>query len=448
VKILRVCLLLVALVLPMTARTVEVMTLDQAVERALQEDPRIEEKERLVDAARGLLQEALGSDDVIFDVNAFLGLALQVDGGFYGPDGVTPRSDKYDWNGLTSWTNLRFDIIKPLYTFGKIEHYAEAAKGNIEVKKGDVALQRSNTILDVNRAYYGYLAARDTRYLFEDVLARVNKAIDLVNKWLAEGNSNARQSDLYALQSGKALISKFLAQSTAVENIALDGLKVLTNVGLEGDLEVADSRIAPVALPSASLAELSDEALIQRPEIKQLEAGLSARRELVEAKKAEKLPDIYAGIAGLAAFTPKRTALDNPFIYDPFNDHALTPLVGIRWNWASGVQKAKVVQAQAELDALVEKSSLAQRGIPFEVAEQYHQVQAYNKSVQELAEGSRAARRWMIATYADFEAGVQDADKVLSAFQGYVLIHSDYLSTVNDYNMHVVRLKYVTGDLL
>jgi len=440
-------LILAILSLPAISRSADVITLQQAVERALQQDPRVEERQRLVEAARALLQQALGSDDLIFDVNAFIGLVTQVEGGFYTGDGVTPRSDKYDWNGLTSWTSVQFSIIKPLYTFGKIENYADAAKGNIEVKKGDVIIQRSDTIMDVNRAYYGYLTARDTRYLFEDVISRLNKAIDLVSKWLDEGNHNIRQSDLYALQSGRALINKFHAQAVAVENIALDGLKVLTNVGLDNDLEAADRHIVPVALPPMSLEELSRKALDKRPEMMQLQAGLKARRALVAANKAEKLPNIYAGIAGAAAYSPDRARLDNPFIYDPFNDYGATPVLGIKWNWASGVQQAKVAQAKAELDALIEKSSFAQRGIPFEVAEQYHHVRANNDAVKELAEGSRAARRWMIASYADFEAGLEEADKVLTAFQGYVLIHSDYLSTVNDFNMHVVKLQYVTGDL-
>ncbi len=442
----RALLILVVVMVPVAVRA-EAMTLEQAVQHALQQDPRIEEKQRLVDAARALLQQALGSDDLIYDVNAFIGLVNQVDDGFYAADGVTPRSDKYDWQGISSWTNVQFSIIKPLYTFGKIENYAEAAKGNIEVKKGDVQLQRSDVIMQVYRAYYGYLTARDTRYLFEDVLARLDKALDLVNGWLEEGKNNIRQSDLYALQSGKGLINKYLSQSTAVEKIALDGLKVLTNTGPDSELEVADDRISPVDLPESSLEELSREALTNRPEIKQLEAGLDARRALVAANKAEKLPDIYAGIAGSAAYSPERARLDNPFIYDPFNDYGATPMLGIRWSWTSGVQKAKVAKAKAELDALVEKSSFAQRGIPFEVAEQYHQVQAYHDAVRELADGSRAARRWMISSYADFEAGIEEADKVLNAFQGYVLIHSDYLGTVNDYNMHVVKLRYVTGDL-
>jgi hypothetical protein len=52
----------------------------------------------------------------------------------------------------------------------------------------------------------------------------------------------------------------------------------------------------------------------------------------------------------------------------------------------------------------------------------------------------------MISSYADFEAGIEKAEDTLAAFQGYVLTHSEYLSVVNDYNMHVARLQYVTGD--
>ena len=51
----------------------------------------------------------------------------------------------------------------------------------------------------------------------------------------------------------------------------------------------------------------------------------------------------------------------------------------------------------------------------------------------------------MIASFADFEAGVQTGDKVVTAFQGYVLAHSDYLKTVFEYNMHVAQLLNVTG---
>ncbi len=424
------------------------LSLDDAVARALDSDPRIEERLQLVNAARAMLQRAEGSDDLIFDVNAFVGLTTQVEGGFFAADGTTPRADKYDYNGLTSWTSVRFSIIKPLYTFGKIEHFSDAAKSNITVKQQDVRLQRGDTVLEVTRAYYGYLAARDTRYLFEDVEGRLQKALDLVTRWLEEEKGDVRLADLYALQSGFALVKRYHARAVSVEAIALAGLKMLTGLDRSVELELADSRIRPVELPTAELEELQQLALSRRPEMRQLEAGLQARRSLVAAHRATKLPNLYAGVAGMASFSPGREKLDNPYLYDPFNNYGATPLVGMKWSWASGVQAAEVAEANAALAALTERSSFAQQGIPFQVAEQYHQVQGHYNAVMELKKGSRAARRWMMSRYVDFEAGLEEAEAILAAFQGYVLVYSDYLMAVNDYNMHVARLRYVSGDYL
>ncbi len=424
------------------------LSLDDAIERALQSDPRIEERLHLVDAARALLQKAEGSDDTRVGVNAFVGLTTKIDGGFFAADGTTPRSDEHEYSGMTTWSSVQFSIIKPLYTFGKIEHFAEAAKGNIAVKQEDVRIQRADTVIDVTRAYYGYLAARDTRYLFEDVERRLQKAQSLVENWLENDSGDVRQADLYALQSGLALVRRYYAKAESVEAIALAGLKMLTGIGSDIELELADSRIRPVDLPLDTLESLQQRALERRPEMMQLEAGLYARRSLVAAHRAANLPNIYAGIAGTASYSPRRDKLENPHVYDPFNNYGATPLIGVKWDWEDGVQTAEVATANAELAALVERSSFAQQGIPFQVTEQYYNVQGHYKAVAELKQGSRTARRWMVSRYVDFEAGLEDSEAVMAAFQGYVLVYSDYLMAVNDYNMHVAQLRYVTGDYL
>jgi len=425
----------------------EVLTLEAAIDRAMKNDARISEREKLVGVARGMLREALGSDGLIYDVNAFTGLTTQLDGGFFKPDNSTPRSDRYQWNGLTTWSTVQFSIIKPLYTFGKIENYAEAARSNIDIKDQDVRLQRANTVIDVSRAYYGYLTARDTRYLFDDVVKRLDKAIALVRQWLEQGSGEVRQSDLYALQAGSGLIGNYLSQAQGVEDIALAGLRMLTGIEAGEAIEIADKHISPLPMPEQSLEQMQQLALTQRAEMSQLNSGLKARRSLLAAKNAEKKPNIYAGVAGMASYSPGRDRLDNPYIYDPFNDYGATPLIGVQWHWASGAQTGQVAQAQAELDALIEKSSFARKGIPFEVAEQYHYAQSFSAAVVKLKDASRSARRWMVSSYADFEAGIETAENALTAFQGYVLTYSDYLSTVNDNNMHIVRLRHVTGEV-
>jgi len=447
----RTSYLLSALCLTLSAGVghAQTINLQQAVGMSLSADPRIKEKEQLVEQARAVLEEAQGNNGLRVNMNAFIGLAPAVEGGFYengATSGTTPRSDGGHLHGVSDWTMLQFTVVKPLYTFGKIERYSEAAQGNIDVKRGDVRLARAETILQVNRAYYGYLTARDTRRLLEDVQIKLDDAIKLVQKWLDEENGEARQTDLYAMEAGRGLLGKYLGQARAVEKISLDSLKALTGTGTDAVLEVADDSIEPVPLPTVTLKDYQSKAIGGRPEMGQLEAGLRARRALVEAKKAEMYPDIYAGVVGNLSYASRREQLKNPYVYDPFNSVGATPVLGMRWDVVLDVVPAHVAQAQAELEALNFKHQTAMIGIPLEVTDAYTQMQSLYRGQQELATGAAAARRWMVSAYADFSAGLEKADKVAEALKTYALTQAEYLQTVNDYNVVVARLSRVTGD--
>ena len=427
----------------------ETINLQQAVEMSLTADPRVKEREQLVEAARGLLKEVKGNAGWRISANAFIGLAPEVEGGFYEGGSYAPgplRTDGDEINGISEWTHLDFALVKPLYTFGKVERYGEAAQGNIELKQGELRQTRGDTIYDTKRAYYGYLTARDTRVFLEDIQDKLNRSIASVERNLEEETGESRQSDLYALQTARGLLAKYAHQARAIEKISLDGLKVLTGAGLKADLAVADERIEPVAFPQMELAELQSRALQERPEMQQLEAGLRARRALVAAKKADRMPDVYAGVVGQANYASQRERLDNPYLYDPFNSAGITPVVGVKWDSAFGVASARADQAQAELEALNHKKAFAVAGIPFEVGEAYANAQANYESQRELAEGATAARRWMVASLADLAAGIESADKAADALKNYVLLQTEYLRTVNDYNMNVAQLARLTGE--
>ena len=430
-----------------------VLDLDQAVERAVAVDPRIIEKERKVDLARAQLREVRGASDWNFDMNTFVGFAPTVKGGIFevsNPDGTKSLgvpSNAFDINGLSPWYYLDIKLIKPLHTFGKIKHYSKAAAGNIQVKRGDIKLARAQTRMDIAQAYYGYLAARDTRRMLDDMLEKLTTAQELLQGWLDEEEGDAKQSDLYALQTGAALIQRYQAEAQGYERTALEGLRILTGLGINDEVQVADRRLKPLPLPEESLKELTARAMTLRPEVRQLAAGLDARREYLLARRSEAMPNLYAGVIGSISYAPLREDFTDVSIYDPFYFAGMTPIIGLKWDWNSGRQPAKVAQAQAELDATLALRDQARMGIPFQVAEQYHAVQAHYEMVQRLYEGSRSGRRWLISTYADFEAGVEETDNLVSAFQGYAAAYGDYLKTVNAYNMHVERLKLVTGDI-
>lgn len=438
-------LLLVAL--PGHAETVN---LQQAVQMSLAADPRIKEREQVVEAARAMVREVQGNAGWRMSANAFIGLAPKVEGGFYQDgntfSGTVPRSDGDEYNGLSDWTHLDFALIKPLYTFGKIERYGEAAKGNVELKQGELKQTRGDTIYETKRAYFGYLAARDIRIFLEDLQERLDREIAGAEKKLKDETGEVKHSELYSMQSTKGLLAKYANQARAIEKISLDGLKVLIGVSLKSDLKVADERIEPVAFPQLELADLQARAMQDRPEMLQLQAGLRARRALVAAKKADRMPDVYAGVIGQFNYASQRERLDNPYLYDPFNGGGLTPVVGVKWDTVFDATNARVDQAQAELEALNHKQAFAALGVPFEVGEAYAHAQANYDSQRQLREGAAAARRWLVASLADFAAGMETADKMVEALKNYVFTQTEYVRTINDYNMNVAQLARLTGE--
>ncbi len=447
-----ILILMSLLLFPLAGNATVTLNLEQAIERALNADPRIEEKQAFVRKAKALLQEAEGTGGWRFAVDSALAVITGVDGGFYenGADSCssncTPRSDTYDFNdGLSPWVSMTFSVVTPLTTFGQLESYQEAARNNIIIKQQDVELEKESIKLDVVKAYNGYLAARDGRFLMEDTEKRLTAALELVNEWLDEDNGKATLSNQYALEAGLGLIHRYLAEASGLESIAMEGLRLLTGIDANEELQLEDTRLRAVDLPDMELQEWVDSATQNRVEFKQIEAGLAARRALVEAKRSSEKPIIYAGVAGSLSYAPGRDRLDNPHVCDPFNHVAASPVIGMRWQWEADAQPARVAQEQAELDALVSKASFARKGIPFQVAEQYHYVQSKYKAMLAMKESAKSARRWMIASYTDFEAGLEEAEKILTAMQAYVLAYAEYVKIVNDYNNHVSKLKSVSG---
>jgi len=424
----------------------EPLNLDKAVEMALQADPRIREREAVVEQARALLDEVKGHGGLSLQSNLYLSVAEAVKGGFFKEGTTELRDDAGEFkDGLSPLVGLQLAMIKPLYTFGKIEHYGAAAAGNISVKQGDVKVARAQTQMDVRRAWYGYLTARASRAFLEDLDQRIDGAIESLERRSANGTP-PRQADRFALEAVKGLVGRYLAQARAIENVSLDGLKTLIGLPLSAKLEVADAHIEPVELPEGSLDEMVRKALAQRVEMEQVEAGMAALREMVEARRAESRPDLYVAVVGDVAWAPRRDTLDNPYLSDPFNHAYAAPVVGMRWNWQPGVQDARLRQAEAELRAVIEKANYARMGIPFQVAEAYHRARGMQAGLEQLKRGYQSARRWMVANFIDMEAGSAGMDQVVEAFKTYATMYGDYLLGVNDYNMQVAALRQALGE--
>ncbi|MEO8878713.1 MAG: TolC family protein, partial [Polyangiaceae bacterium] len=72
-------------------------------------------------------------------------------------------------DGLQPFFHFDISGVIPLYTFGKIDAGRAAAEAQVRVFEWDLERNRQQTRMDVRRAYFGLMLARDARYLVDDI---------------------------------------------------------------------------------------------------------------------------------------------------------------------------------------------------------------------------------------------------------------------------------------
>ncbi len=442
-----VILALVILLAPLSAGAAAkpVLTLKDLVTMALKFSPEVKASKSEVSLAAEQKNEAHGYRWPQLDATvmggaipkARLPVAPPGGGQLFYPD---PK-DKL--HGVAIFGRMDFSVFQPLYTFGKIAFREEAAARNIKVKEAGVDAKKGEVILQVSEAYYGLILAEQGKEAVKDARTYLSDTRERITRLLTINSPNVRESDRYRLASYEGAIEKFAAEAEEGSKVAYQALRALT--GAEEDFQVPQELPNPTASP-AGLDYYVREALEMRPEFTQLKEGLAARQLLVDAAKADRYPSFFLAVVGqLAGAGPGRKYNPDPYIVDYFNDNGALPFVGAKWHFDFGILKAKIGQAQAELNQLRYTEKTALMGIPVEVAQNYGKVQENYKASVGMEKAYVNARRWLVTAFSNFDMGLGKLDDIFQAFERYGSFRGDYLMALYQYNLAVAKLDKATG---
>jgi outer membrane protein len=346
-------------------------------------------------------------------------------------------------HGVAIFGRMDFSVVQPLYTFGKIAFREEAAARNVKVKEAGVDSKKGEVIYQVSQAYYGLILSEQGKEAVKDARTYLSDTRERINRMLTINSPNVRETDRYRLASYEGALEKFSAQADEGSKVAYKALRALTNS--EQDFRVPQELPNPTA-PPGGLDYYVRQAVELRPEFTQLKEGLAARQLLVDAAKADRYPSFFLAVVGqLAGAGPGRKYNPDPYVIDYFNDNGALPFVGARWHFDFGILKAKIGQAQAELDQLRHSERTALMGIPVEVAQDYGKVQESYKGSVGMEKAYVNARRWLVTSFSNFDMGLGKMDDIFQAFERYGGFRGDYLQSLYDYNLAVAKLEKDTG---
>lgn len=346
-------------------------------------------------------------------------------------------------NGI--FGNLDVMLIQPIYTFGKISSYREAASKGLRAAGAGTQKKRSDIILRTKELYYGLLLAQDVRNLVLEIREQLTKSIEKTENQIKIGAPWADETNIYKFRAFLGEAEKNLNEVD--KNIAFIKDALMANMGLSGtkDFKISDTSITPEDGKPELLTAYLKAAENLRAEFIQLKEGFGAKKAVAEAERSGYYPQLFLGAKASLAGATNRDKIKNPYISDYFNHSYGAVFVGVKWSIDFGITKGRVAEAEAEYKKLAAKKRFADEAIPLQIKKAYLDFEEAKKNIPELETAFTNAKKWLVSAVANYDLGVGDANDIGEAAATYALTRTNYLKAIFNHRMSYASLLHSAG---
>ncbi len=434
-----------------SAGEVPVLGLHQVILMALEKSPQMKEADQDIAAAQSELAQAKAGQWAQLDVLALTGPAQNADlptvlSQPIGDGNYLGQLTNNDKNSVGIFGMFDMALIQPLFTFGKISHRQDAAAYGVDASKSAKEKKRAQVVLNIKELFYGTIVARQGVSAADDANLFIRDARQRIERLLKLGSPNVSDVDLYRLETFESDVMAFKAKAEAGARVAYLALK--KNIGLKEDQEFQlDLKELPRDTRELEhQEEYMQRALENRPELQELKKGIEARKALVDAARADLYPSFFLAAVGSLAGAPGRERMPISYFRDGLNHAEGGFFLGTAWHFDFGIGTGKINKARAEHQKLLYTKEYAERNIPLEVAKYYQDATEFRKSFQAYEKGMVAARKWIVAAFANFDIGTGTAKDMFDAIDRYGKNRGDYLVALYNYHIALAKMSYAVGE--
>jgi outer membrane protein TolC len=394
-------------------------------------------------ATHGQLEEARWTPWFQWSATSSFGLLPPLAGTVTYPQSTLSSRNLTGLGGLQPFFQFGLSGVVPLYTFGKIGSALEAAEANVRVSEWDMEKWKQTMRMDVRRAYYGMQLARDAKYVGDDALARLDKAIQGMKDRIARGDQNVSDVDRLNLEMARQEAYVQTLQAPKGEAYAIAGLRFLT--GVETGFDIVDAPLRRPDRPLVAIAQYLEAARILRPDVNMARAGIAARKALVDYNRARLFPDIGVGLGADFASTPSAVQQYNVWASDPFNHFYYYISLGARWSLDLLPQAARTQQAEAQLEETRALERLALGNAELEVEKAYADAVEAKGREEAWDKAEHLGKEWIVNVQDHIDLGTWDERMLLWPLRSYLNARVQHLTALMDYNLAMSNLALVSG---
>jgi outer membrane protein len=338
----------------------------------------------------------------------------------------------------------RIDLQWPIYTAGRAGALERAALAERQAASEDLAAARADLVLEITRAFWALVTARDTERVLGGSLTSLDAHVGDLKTRLDQGLisphellSAQAQRSRQRVASIEAAAARQTAEADLRRLIGGDGGPILPDETGTLNFSLSDANARQDQRLSEKLS-----VPVSRPERRALDQRLTAVREREIAIRATGRPQIFIG-GGYDYARP------NPRIFprtDRWED-SWDASVNVSWTlWDGGRRAAEQAEAAASARALTARITEFDRQVTFEIEARRLDVESSRVAIEAAREGIDAAVEARRVLGERYQAGVATSTDVLDAEVAVLQAELDRTRAVAAFRLAEARLARATGE--
>ncbi len=355
-----------------------------------------------------------------------------------GPDG-NPVFNMYAWLPLTislKGTYLAGVMLEqPVYTGGKINAGNAMAKIGVEMAGEHIELQKMNTLMEADKAYWNYVSVNEKVKLAQKALTLLGEIVEVAQNSYDVGMAHKNELLKAQVEYNNATLSLQQAQNglelSRMDLCRITGLPLNTQV-------VAVDTLIDIEKP---LMNETEGIIQERPEYKLLEKNIRMKDENIKLARADFLPTagIQAGYSYLGGLDVGGESMTNSSL------NVMASLNIPVFHWGEGAKKINAAKIDKEITELkLEKNrqllqlEMEQARLNLNVA--FERIKISEKALEQAEENLRVTRD-------NYEVGMEKLTDLLKAQTQWQDAFSNLIEAKTDYKLKESIWLKATGKL-
>lgn len=350
--------------------------------------------------------------------------------------------DTYDFSRMGPFWAVEAKFIQPL-NLGQYRSGKKALEADLQQKSFEIENSTHKKEVELQSYYYNYLLALEMKRLAADAKKQVDKAYDQLEEALDEDEPTVSQNDLLNLKAKMHTVKEGVIEADLGMKRVMLAIRFALSLP-EGDTFATEDTVLTMrSEPLPTEEQVRDLTIKYNPELKQLEAGLRARRLQMDLAEAKLAPEFF--IMGefqyVKSWAGNRNVLQkSAFAQDAVNKISGLVGVGLRYRlnfWKSWEEFRK---ARTDYRGLQLKENYAADGLVAKAVEQYYQVVAAKEKLDAMRESLRASEALLKGAAMKYDLDKSQTSDLVSAYTQNVTMKKDYYFAVCRYNVEFAGL--------